>query len=89
MASTRIELNETAHSRRLLTAVAQLREAQDALEHSKAVMEAAIDSGDYAEVETLFGVQEAGEGQTLYNLVAGVVTDMAGFNISATIARLG
>ncbi len=87
--STRIDITRTQHGDRILTAIAQLREAQDALEHSKAVMESAIDSGsDYSGVETLFGAPE-GTGETLYNLVAGVCTEMAGFNISATIARLG
>ena len=86
--SNRINLGRTQHSDRVLTAVAQLREAQAALAHSKAVMEAAIVAGDHSEVETLFGAPE-GTGETLYNLVAGVVSDMAGFNISATIARIG
>lgn len=88
MATTRITLTRTEHGNSVLTAVAQLREAQDALEHAKAVMETAIDNGNHAGVETLFGAP-AGTGETLYNLVAGVCTDMAGFNISATIARLG
>lgn len=86
--STRINISNTVHGLNVLTAVAQLREARDRLDHAKAVMEAAIDNGDYSEVETLFGAPE-GTGQTLYNLVAGVTTDMAGFNISATIARIG
>lgn len=88
MATTRIDLTRTEHGNRVLTAVAQLREAQDALEHSKAVMEAAVDEGDYSGVEVLFGAPE-GTGQTMYNLIAGVVSDMAGYNISATIARMG
>lgn len=88
MATTRINLTRTEHGNRVLTAVAQLREAQDALEHSKAVMETAIDNGNYSGVEELFGAP-AGMGDDLYNLVAGVTSDMAGFNISATIARIG
>lgn len=58
MASTRIDLTRTEHGNRVLTAVAQLREAQDALEHSKAVMEAAVDEVDYSGVEVLFGAPE-------------------------------
>lgn len=88
MASTRINITRTEHGNNLLTAIAQMREARDRLDHAKAVMEAAIDGGSYTEVETIFGAP-TGTGQTLYNLVAGVCTDLAGFNISATIARMG
>jgi hypothetical protein len=86
--STRIDVMRTAHGDSLLTAVAQMREARDRLDHAKAVMETCIDNGDYGRVEALFGI-EAGLGQTAYNLVAGVCGDLAGFNISATIARMG
>ena len=86
--STRIDIQRTPHGDNLLTAVAQLREARDRLDHAKAVMETCISTGDYSRVETVFGV-EAGQGETVYNLVAGVCTDVAGFNISATIARMG
>lgn len=88
MAATRIDIQRTQHGNDLLTAVVQMREARDRLNHAKAVMETAIDSGSYSRVETLFGI-EAGQGETTYNLIAGVVADMAGFNISATIARMG
>lgn len=88
MATTRINITRTAHGDNLLTAVAQMREARDRLDHAKAVMETAINDGDYSRVEQIFGI-EAGQGQTAYNLIAGAATDMAGFNISATIARMG
>ena len=88
MATTRINITRTPHGDNLLTAVAQMREARDRLDHAKAVMETAIDGSDYSQLEQLFGAPE-GTGETLYNLVAGTTTDMAGFNISATIARLG
>lgn len=88
MAVTRIDITRTPHGDNLLTAVAQIREARDRLDHAKAVMETAIDGGDYSRVEELFGI-EAGQGQTAYNLIAGVCTDLAGFNITATIARIG
>ena len=80
MATTRINITRTAHGDNLLTAVAQIREARDRLNHAKAVMETAIDGNDYSQVEQLFGAP-TGAGQTLYNLVAGVSTDAAGFNI--------
>ena len=88
MAITRIDIAHTPHGDNLLTAVAQMREARDRLNHAKAVMETAINADDYSRVEQIFGI-EAGHGQTAYNLIAGAVTDMAGFNISATIARMG
>ena len=88
MATTRINITRTPHGDNLLTAVAQMREARDRLNHAKAVMETAIDGSDYSSVEQLFGI-EAGQGQITYNLVAGVCTDLAGFNVSATIARIG
>lgn len=88
MAMTRITLTRTQHGDSVLTAIAQMREARDRLDHAKAVMETVIDSGDYSGIEELLGAPE-GAGETLYNLVAGVCTDLAGFNISATIARLG
>jgi len=88
MAVTRIDITRTPHGDNLLTAVAQAREARDRLNHAKAVMETAIDGGDYSRVEQLFGIEE-GKGETTYNLVAGVCTDLAGFNVSATIARIG
>ena len=88
MAITRIDIAHTPHGDNLLTAVAQMREARDRLDHAKAVMETAIDGSDYSRVEQIFGI-EAGQGQTAYNLIAGAATDMAGFNISATIARMG
>lgn len=86
--ATRIDITRTSHGDNLLTAVAQLREAWDRLDHAKAVMETCIDTDDYSRVELLFGI-EPGQGQTAYNLIAGVCTDLAGFNISATIARMG
>lgn len=86
--TTRINITRTSHGDNLLTAIAQLREARDRLDHAKAVMETTIDAGDYSQLEALFGAP-AGTGETLYNLVAGVCTDLAGFNISATIARMG
>lgn len=86
--TTRIDITRTPHGDSLLTAVAQVREARDRFDHAKAVMETCIDNGDYSKLEQVFGL-ETGQGETLYNLIAGVVTDMAGFNMSATIARIG
>ena len=88
MAIARIELERTDQSDNLLTALQNLRNARDRLDHAKAVMEACIDGTNYAELEALFGVP-AGKGETVYNLIAGVVSDLAGFNTAATSARMG
>ena len=86
--TTRIDITQTWHGDNILTAVAQVREARDRFDHAKAVMETCIDPCDYSKLEEVFGLPE-GTVETLYNLVAGVTTDLAGFNISATIARIG
>lgn len=89
MATTRINVSRVGpHGDNLLTAIAQIREARDRLAHAKSIMETCIDSGDYNQLESLFGIQTS-SGETVYNLIAGVCTDLAGFNISATIARMG
>ena len=88
MAVTRIDITRTPHGDNLLVAVAQIREARDRLDHAKAVMETAIDEDDYSRVEELFGI-EAGQGQTVYNLISGSSNVPAGFDITATIARIG
>ena len=88
MAITRIELTTTDQSGNVAIALDNLRNARDRLDYAKAVMEACIDGTDYSTLEALFGVP-AGEGETFYNLIAGVVSDLSGFNTSATIARIG
>lgn len=88
MSSQRINLTSTPHSQRVTTAVAQLREALDALRHSKAVMEAAIDGTDYSQVEELFGVP-AGLGDDLYNLVSAATTTLVGPELKALVSRVG
>ncbi len=88
MATTRIELSATDQSANIDTALINLRNARDRLNYAKAVMETCIDSGDYSLVEEIFGVP-TGQGETFYNLLAGLVSDLAGFNTTATIARIG
>lgn len=88
MAITRIELSNTDQSGNVVTALDNLRNARDRLDYAKAVMETCIDGTDYSTLETLFGVP-TGQGETFYNLIAGVVSDLSGFNSSATIARIG
>jgi hypothetical protein len=60
-------------------AVDQLQAAKQALAKLKAIMDTQIDlapsPADYSLVESQFGLQ-AGKGQTFYNLVAGVNSDV-------------
>lgn len=54
----------------------------------KEVMETMIDGTDYTRLETEFGLA-AGKGETVYNLIAGAVTDVSGTNITQLLIRLG
>jgi hypothetical protein len=72
-------------------AASDLLTARDRLRQIKAVMEAMIAPGtpsDFSQVEAKFGVIQ-GQGETLYNLVAGATTQLNGFDITALIDRLG
>ncbi len=63
-------------------------EFDERLNRLKDVMETMIDGTDYSRIETEFGLT-AGQGQTVYNLVAGAVTDTAAANIHQLLVRLG
>lgn len=91
MAYEHIKITASAgpHASELNNAVTQLEAARDTFRRLKEQMEAMIDGVDYTRIETLFGL-EAGNGQTVYNLVAGTVstfTDDA--DLVQTIKRLG
>jgi hypothetical protein len=58
------------------------------LHRLKDVMDTMIDGTDYSRLETEFGVP-TGQGETVYNLVAGAATDTAGANITQLLNRLG
>jgi len=67
----------------------QLRQAKTTLTQLKASMDQMVlDDATYAGVESQFGLQ-AGDGQAFYNLVAGVVGDLAGANETNLLARCG
>lgn len=65
-----------------------LKEARSDCRELKAVMETMIDAGNYALLETEFGIA-TGQGETTYNLVSGALTDMEAANINQTVIRLG
>jgi hypothetical protein len=58
------------------------------LHRLKDVMDTMIDGTDYSRLETEFGLA-VGQGETVYNLVAGAATDTAGANITQLLNRLG
>jgi hypothetical protein len=73
----------------LRTAVDQLQAARQALQKLKATMDTQINGSDYSMIEAQFGLQ-AGQGQTLYNLVAGGNTDLAGsVNVTELLSWCG
>jgi hypothetical protein len=67
-----------------------LRASKDQLAKLKAIMDQQIldDPSLYSVLEQQFGLQ-TGDGQACYNLVAGVVADLAGANESSLLNRLG
>jgi hypothetical protein len=88
VAVTRITVTRTEQSENVTQALRLLRDARDRLNYAKAVMETTIDGTDYSALETLFGVP-GGQGETYYNLLAGTVGDLNGYNTTATIAQVG
>jgi hypothetical protein len=78
VATTFIPINTGQRlGQQLRNAVDQLQAAKQALAKLKAIMDTQVNGGDYSMVEAQFGLQ-AGQGQTLYNLVAGGNTDLGG-----------
>jgi hypothetical protein len=87
MATTYIPINTSVRlGASLRRAVDLLTTARDQLADLKAAMDTQVNGTDYSMVESQFGLQ-TGQGQTLYNLVAGVVSDQTGFNTVALIGR--
>lgn len=89
MATTYIATNTTRRlGADLRQAVHALKEARSDFRELKATMETMIDASDYTLLETEFGLP-TGQGQTVYNLVSGALTDMEASNINQTVIRLG
>lgn len=72
----------------LRRAVDQLRDVRDRLERLKNVLDTQVDGVNYSLVESQFGLQ-AGEGQTVYNLVAGAFTAVDAAAVQQLINRVG
>ena len=89
MATTYITITDGSRlGNQARNAVTTIQSARKQIVDLKAIMETQIDNGSYTLLEQQFGLQ-AGQGETLYNLIAGVNTDMSTFNVGALIARLG
>lgn len=65
------------HAGMLVSFVTVLRHALDQGTKLKSIMDHMTDGVSYAKIEELFGLQ-AGEGEVVYNLVAGSVDSMTG-----------
>jgi flagellar capping protein FliD len=90
MATTFITINTGQRlGQQLRSAVDQLQTAKQALAKLKAIMDTQVSVSDYSMVESQFGIQ-AGQGQTCYNLVAGINTDLgASVNVTELLAWCG
>ena len=62
--------------------------ARRGLAHLKAVMEHMTDGADYATIATKFGAG-VGNGEALYNLLAGAADDLATSDMNALLERVG
>lgn len=74
----------------LRSAVDQLNNATGQLARLKATMDTMTDGKDFATLESQVGLQ-SGDGEAVYNLVAGVVADLTGVKTSAPqlVSRCG
>jgi hypothetical protein len=72
-----LDVTTATHARALKNFVQQFREAYEQGVAVKSILDHNTDGSNYADIEALFGVP-AGQGQTVYNLVAGAVGAMSG-----------
>jgi hypothetical protein len=72
----------------LLNIVNTVEVAQERLPTILGQMNKMIDNGNYTAIETHYNLP-TGTGQTVYNLVAGAVTDIASTNLKQLVNRLG
>lgn len=92
MATTHISIDVTASGgkgQELNQAISQQEMARDTLVRLKAQMETMIDGDDHSLLEAKFGIA-TGQGETVYNLVAGAVLTLAeDADLVQLINRLG
>jgi len=89
MATDYIGLDESKrHSQALRQLVNYQTESLERLRSCKAVLDEMIDGSDYSEIETELGLS-AGEGEIVYNLIAGALAVVDVYAVQTVIARLG
>ena len=91
MASAHILINGTAtrHNAQLRAFVDKVTTAQQEAERLKAVYDQAALGGDWPALAALLGLEDAGEAETLYNLLGSVVGELNGAFITQMVGRLG
>jgi hypothetical protein len=84
--STRIGYNTSTSvlGSTLQTTISQLLHLKGQLGLLKDAMDSMASGGTYSVIESELGV-DAGQGQTMYNLVAGAVTSLGGANFTELI----
>ncbi len=73
---------------RLVSAVQGLNQARSRFDELKPIMDSVSLGGDWTAFEVEFGVP-GGEGEAVYNIVAGALGVLHEFSISTCIGRLG
>ena len=89
MPTTFIPVNTTARlGNELRRTIDLLRELRDRLEKLRFVLDTQVDGANYSMVESQFGLQ-AGDGQLVYNLVAGAYAAVDTVSVQQLINRVG
>lgn len=89
--SERIILNNgtnTENGDKMANAIARLEQARQDMEELLGITLKCINGSDYTDVDAEFGMS-AGNGQTLYNLLAGAVSHLNNSAISELTDRVG
>ncbi len=72
----------------LISAIGSLRSAWNSIKRIKEIMDHNTDGADFAPVATLFGLP-TGNGDEVYNLVAGALASLDDADPQALISRVG
>lgn len=90
MANTHINVGRppNGHEQSLRREVDRLWACAEGISQIKRIMEEAAASPDWSGVEELFGIPE-GEGETVYNLIAGTNTALQDSAVQQLLVRLG
>ena len=80
--------SDTRHGAAVRQAVNYTQETAERLTQLKALFDEMVDGADYSVIETQLGL-EAGQGEIVYNLVAGAKGAMDVSAVTQFLARLG